>query len=234
MNVVFDIDDTLYDLMEPFEKAYEKLLADRTRMSGEEMFLKSRVYSDIVLEQEKEGKVRPEDAFYLRMKMTCKDAGIELTREEGREFEEAYRYHQKQIQIFESARVVLDECKAKGVPVAVLTNGSKAGQQKKADVLGLQRWIDNERIFISGAIGFQKPDVRAFKYVEEKLELRAEETWYIGDTYEADIIGAKAAGWHTVWLNHRNRSCPDRISCADAEVTKKEQLPELLRSLGIL
>lgn len=234
MNLVFDIDDTLYDLMEPFQKAYEKLLAPRTEMSGEEMFLKSRVYSDIVLEQEKEGKVRPEDSFYLRMKMTCQDAGIALTREEGRAFEEEYRHHQKHIRIFECAREVLDECKEKGIPVAVLTNGSRSGQQRKADSLGLQEWIENNRIFISGSIGYQKPDVKAFQYIEEKLAFRPEETWYVGDTYEADIIGASAAGWHTVWMNHRNRVCPEGISRADAEVKEKEQLPELLRSLGIL
>ena len=47
----------------------------------------------------------------------------------------------------------------------------------------------------------------AFKYIENAFELNPEETWYIGDTYEADVIGANGAGWNTVWFNHRNREC---------------------------
>ncbi|MDO4313143.1 MAG: HAD family hydrolase [Eubacteriales bacterium] len=234
MNLVFDIDDTIYDLREPFEKAYKKLLAHRTRMSGEELFMKSRVYSDLVLRQEKEGNIRSEDTFYERMRLTCQDAGILLTREEGRQFEAEYRYHQANIQVFSFMKEILDECRKKQVPIAVLTNGSRQGQQKKIDVLSLKDWFDDDRIFISGVTGYQKPDVHAFRYVEEKLHFLPKETWYIGDTYEADIIGASQAGWHTIWMNHRNRPCPEAASRADREITKGEQLLSQLQSLQIL
>ena len=58
VNLVFDIDDTMYDLMEPFKKAHEKFFAGRVSMDSTELFQKSRVYSDIILAQEKEGKIR--------------------------------------------------------------------------------------------------------------------------------------------------------------------------------
>ena len=75
---------------------------------------------------------------------------------------------------------------------------------------GYIKWFDDEHIFISGGIGYQKPDPQAFKYVENAFALNPEETWYVGDTYEADVVGANTAGWHTIWFNHRNRECPKK------------------------
>lgn len=234
MNLVFDLDDTLYDLMDPFQKAFEKLLADRTEIDCEDVFMKSRIYCDIVLYREKEGLIRPEDAFYERMRMTCEDVGISITGEETRQFEAEYRFHQTNIQLWGFIKELLDECKRKRVPIAVLTNGSHKGQQSKVDALGLGNWFKDGSIFISEDIGCHKPDLYAYKYIERQLHFRPEDTWYIGDTYESDIIGASRAGWHTIWTNHRKRPCPEAISRADEEITEKEQLLPLLRALGIL
>ena len=37
-NIIFDVDDTLYDLMEPFQKAHEELMEERTDAECEELF----------------------------------------------------------------------------------------------------------------------------------------------------------------------------------------------------
>ena len=71
VNLVFDIDDTMYDLMEPFKKAHEKFFAGRVSMDSTELFQKSRVYSDIILAQEKEGKIRREDSFHEDRREAC-------------------------------------------------------------------------------------------------------------------------------------------------------------------
>lgn len=231
MNFVFDLDDTLYDLRGPFEKAYEKFLDGRIEVSCAELFLKSRIYSEIVLRQEKDGIVPPEDAFYERMRLTCQDVGYLLTREEGRQFEAEYRDHQAKIQLFGFAKDVLEECIKNGRGLAVLTNGNRKAQQRKIDALGLNNWIDSDRIFISGEIGYQKPDAEAFKYIEKQLHFLPEETWYVGDTYEVDVVGADGAGWHTIWLNHRKRSCPEAVCRADKEITQGEQLLSLIQSI---
>ncbi len=74
----------------------------------------------------------------------------------------------------------------------------------------------------------QKPDPQAFKYVENAFALNPEETWYVGDTYEADVVGANTAGWHTIWFNHRNRECPEK-NRADITVKSIEELKEVIR-----
>ena len=56
MNLVFDLDDTLYDLSEPFRRSHKDLFAEQLGEDCEELFRMSRIYSDEVLALEKEGK----------------------------------------------------------------------------------------------------------------------------------------------------------------------------------
>lgn len=134
LNLVFDMDDTMYDLMEPFKKAHEKLFAGRVSADCTELFMKSRIYSDIILEKEKDGKIRKEDTFFERLRMTYGDAGLVINREESEGFEEAYRYYQTKIEMFDFMEEVLDYCKRQKIRIAVLTNGRSEGQRRKADV----------------------------------------------------------------------------------------------------
>ena len=45
-NVIFDVDDTLYDLMEAFDKVHKEFFEDKTKEDCEELFKRSRIYSD--------------------------------------------------------------------------------------------------------------------------------------------------------------------------------------------
>lgn len=231
INLVFDIDDTMYDLMGPFKKAHEKVFADKTDADSAELFKNSRVYSDIILEQEKKGNIRREDTFYERLRMTYQDAGLKISRAESDRFEAEYRYCQTVIHMFDFMPEVLDYCRKEKIPSAVLTNGNHKGQWRKVSALNLLKWFTPDQIFISGDIGYHKPDVRAFRTLGERMHFLPEQTWYIGDTYESDVVGASRAGWRTIWLNHRLRACPDRESLADKELTRGEELLSCIDSL---
>ena len=58
-NIIFDVDDTLYNLMEPFEKAHNELMVTRTDADCEELFEASRTYSDEAFCMSREGKKSP-------------------------------------------------------------------------------------------------------------------------------------------------------------------------------
>lgn len=186
----------------------------------------------MLLEQERSGKLKKEDAFYERLRMTYRDAGLEIKREEAERFETEYRCNQTQIELFDFMEPVLDYCKMKGIPIALLTNGSGEGQRRKVDALKLRSWFPDEGIFISGEIGYQKPDVRAFKVIEERMGFLPEDTWYIGDTYETDIAGAAREGWHTIWLNHRKRMCPVKLNEAEITIESGRELLKLLKRIN--
>lgn len=234
MNIVFDIDDTLYDLMKPFQSAHEKFFAQKTSADATELFLKSRHYSNIILAQEKQGLIAPEDTFPKRIQMTYQDAGLSVSRDEAALFEQEYRLRQKEIALFPCMERVLNICQTAQLPIAILTNGNSRGQQKKISALKLERWFDNDHIFISGETGYQKPDIRAFRHIENKLGYIPENSYYIGDTYETDIISASQAGWHSIWFNHRKKICQTDTQLADIEIQNKEDILDVFSRLSSL
>lgn len=228
MNIVFDIDDTLYDLMEPFQAAHEKFFASQTTADVRELFMKSRHYSDIILAQEKQGLIAPEDSFPKRIRTTYQDAGLSVSRQEACLFEQEYRLRQKEITLFPCMEHLLNVCRKAQVPMAVLTNGSSHGQRRKISALKLERWFDPEHIFISGEIGYQKPDAMAFRQIEDRLGYIPADTWYVGDTFDIDIVGAQRAGWHSIWFNHRKRNCRAKAP-ADIELRSETEVLEVIR-----
>lgn len=231
MNLIFDVDDTLYNLMEPFEKAHKEMFADQTDADCEQLFKASRIYSDEAFYMHEKGLISREAEFPYRIAKTYADVDIQVSKEEAAKFEEWYRYYQKHIHVPEGIQEILDYCKEKKIPIAALTNGKRDNQGKKIKTLGLSRWFDKEQIFISEGIGYTKPDKRAFLAVQESLQIDPNETWFIGDTFEVDVVGAKNAGWHVIWFNHRHRQMPEGEIQADLEVDSATELKKAIKQL---
>ena len=87
MILMFDLDDTLYDLAEPFRRSHIELFAKQLGEECEELFRMSRIYSDQILALEKEGKIPSKDTFFQRIYRTYQDVGLELDRVTGDQFE---------------------------------------------------------------------------------------------------------------------------------------------------
>ena len=85
-------------------------------------------------------------------------------------------------------------------------------------------------MFISDSIGAAKPDVKAFHTVQKEMKLDPEETWFIGDTFEIDVVGAKNSSWHVIWFNHRNHLMPEGDIVPDVEVTSGQELFEYIKN----
>lgn len=231
LNLIFDLDDTLYDLSEPFRRTHEDLFSDILGDDCTDLFRLSRIHSDEILELEKLGEVSPEDTFYLRIQRTYASVGLVIDRAMADVFEEKYRYYQQYITVPERIASMLDACKTAGHSISILTNGKIKGQSGKIEALNMYRWFSIDKIFISEVTGFIKPDIEVFRYAEEQLQLEPQEIWYVGDTYEADVLGAKRAGWNVIWYNHRNTEIPMEENKADFTVHTAEQLLAVIARL---
>ena len=95
----------------------------------------------------------------------------------------------------DGARGVLDELKRRGYRVAILSNADSRTRSVLSDLSLEERF---EAIFLSTEIHFEKPDSRAFQYVESHLGLLAEHMLHVGDSRGHDESGALRAGWHSV------------------------------------
>jgi putative hydrolase of the HAD superfamily len=67
--------------------------------------------------------------------------------------------------------------------------------------VGIEHFFD--AILISGHLGIRKPHPSVFAELMRRLGLAPAEIMFIGDELQADVIGARKAGMHTVWMTYR-------------------------------
>ncbi|WP_117170067.1 HAD family hydrolase [Paraliobacillus sediminis] len=210
INLLFDVDDTLYDQLKPFEDAYREVFGEfNFDVSIDTLFVKSRHYSDIVFDLVTNGEIDVKAMHVYRISKAFASMGIEISEQNALLFQSYYQRNQAEIVIDPKMRDVLNMAVSKGVTLGVITNGPAAHQANKVKQLQLTNWINEKNIFISGALGISKPDKAIFNYVENKMGISPEATFYIGDSYRNDVVGAKEAGWNSIWINRRKHEIPN-------------------------
>jgi len=78
-------------------------------------------------------------------------------------------------------------------------------------------------------IGVEKPDLRFFTIICDRIGFPPEKCLMIGDVYEKDITGAKECGMKTVLYNKSGLEQP--FPMADAVITIMAELPEVIEKL---
>ena len=220
--ILFDMDDTLYDQIEPFKKAYDTLFGNRFDIDIIDLFEARSVRGDEVFELAQSGKMPMDEMHIYRIQKAFEDLGCTVTAEESLAYQHLYAENQSKIAMTDTIRSLLDLCLQNGVRIGMVTNGPSGHQRKKIRALGAQRWFDNKDIIISGECGVSKPEVGIFRAAEKQMGLRPEEIIFVGDNYQNDIVGAKRAGWRAIWINKRGQDIsgeayqPDEIVADEA------------------
>ncbi len=185
--VAFDLDETLYDR----DAALRLLLRDWFPASGgaelEEMVRRDGT------------GYAPRAEFFAWLAETHPAPG----RTGGGLWEEFRRGLPLFIQADPTASPLLERLRAAGMTLAVLTNGDGAYQTAKLEATRLTGFFKPEHLLISGALGVEKPDPRAFAALTNALSLPPERVLYVGDHRVNDMQGARRAGLRTCWLRRR-------------------------------
>jgi HAD superfamily hydrolase (TIGR01662 family) len=92
-----------------------------------------------------------------------------------------------------------------------------------------------EFILTSAGCGYRKPHQRIFQIALEKINARAEEVAMVGDTLNADILGANQIGMYSIWLTRRTNTPPGITLPVIPEAILKSlgELPNLLRDIEL-
>jgi HAD superfamily hydrolase (TIGR01549 family) len=127
------------------------------------------------------------------------------------------------IRLFEGVPEMLALLRARGYRLGLLTNGLSELQWEKIRALDLEPRLD--AVVVADDIGCSKPDGRAFAALLDLLAARAEDTLFVGDSYDADIVGAHGAGMQTAWVSPDGADCPgpvvpDYVLASAAEVER--------------
>jgi putative hydrolase of the HAD superfamily len=75
-------------------------------------------------------------------------------------------------------------------------------------------------------VGVEKPDPRIFHLACERGGVTCDEAVHVGDVYEIDVLGARAAGVHPLLID------PDGLH-ADADCERIPAITDLPRWLGL-
>ncbi|MCD6553494.1 MAG: hypothetical protein DRI52_05970 [Chloroflexi bacterium] len=120
-----------------------------------------------------------------------------------------------------------------GYRLGMISNATDAPLiDRLVDRLGFRPWL--RPALSSAGVSIRKPDPRIFRMVLDEWGLRPEQAVMVGDTLEADILGARLTGMYGVLVtmreNPRNANCPDVRP--DAQVDSLSLLPQVITSLG--
>lgn len=124
---------------------------------------------------------------------------------------------------FPGALETLDEIRARGVLMALVTNGDAAGQRAKVERFELASRFHH--IQIEGEAGFGKPEERAYLHAMQALGVKAADTWMVGDNLEWEVAAPQRLGIYAIWHDHLDEGLPadspyhpDRIIRAISEL----------------
>lgn len=125
----------------------------------------------------------------------------------------------------DNAKELLLSLKGKVKQYAV-TNGTYAAQERKLKNSGLDKIFDE--VFISEVVGYEKPDVRFFEGVYEKIG-RPDKSGMIiiGDSLTSDIRVGNRGGIKTVWYNPKGLP-NDAGEHVDYEIKDLREFPEII------
>lgn len=100
------------------------------------------------------------------------------------------------LHLFDEVPEVMEELRGE-FRLGMLTNGPSDLQRSKIKVLGIEPWFDD--IVVSGEHGMAKPDPGIFEVALSRLNADPEDTIYIGNSPQYDVLGANNAGIPVIW-----------------------------------
>jgi putative hydrolase of the HAD superfamily len=115
-------------------------------------------------------------------------------------------YREEQMFVFPGAHEAIDALKARGVKLALVTNGAAEMQRPKVERFALAHRFDH--IQIEGEHGFGKPDERAYLHAMQALGVTAPETWMIGDNLEWEVEVPQRLGIYAIWMDAHGEGLP--------------------------
>lgn len=195
-NILFDLDDTLFDFRQAEKIALSKTLLHIGIEPKAEMLAR---YSDINLAQWKlleQGKLTLEEVKVRRYQLFFDEIGIAYSAKHATEY---YENLLGTGHYFVDGAETLLTTLSGSYRLYLVTNGSTAVQKRRIESAGISKYLND--VFISQEIGFDKPHPEFFDYCFSKIpQFKKQETLIVGDSLSSDIKGGKDSGITTVWF----------------------------------
>ena len=226
-NVLFDLDDTLFDFHKAEKIALTKTLVHFGIDPTEETLA---LYSTINAAHWKRlelGEISREEVKVGRYRELFKTIGVEC------DPVKATAYYESMLAIghyfMPGAPELLDELYGK-YRLYIVSNGTAKVQEGRIGSSGIAKYMDG--IFISQVLGANKPDKQFFDICFAEIpDFSLNETIIIGDSLSSDIKGGINAGITTVWFNPKGIENDSDIK-PDYTIKELSEVPGLLSQIS--
>ena len=222
-DIFFDLDHTLWDFDRNSAFAFKEIFKLNTIEVNFEEFLE--VYSPINFEYWKwyrEDRVTKAQLRYGRFKKTFDALNIQVTDDVIDKLSHDYIDHlPNHNHLFDNTIEVLSYLHDK-YNLHIITNGFEEVQTKKLVNSKIDHFF--KVVVTSEAAGVKKPHPKIFEYAFAKANTSPQQSMMIGDTYEADIVGAENAGMQTICFNYHKLDLPEENIVIDKLLEIKKHL----------
>lgn len=228
VHLFFDLDRTLWDFERNSNETMQELaeehrLSERGIPSLDEFLVYYYRINDQLWVDYREGRVDQATLRIERFRRAFEQFGVDdpdLIHRFGNDY---VRMSPLKNNLVENTLEVLDYLKQKNYRLHIITNGFNEVQHVKIKNAGLSPYF--EEIITSERAGNLKPHPEIFAFAELLTNAEKSACLMIGDSLEADVVGARNAGWGQVYFN------PDRIPHQeelDHEIQGLIQLKDIL------
>ena len=226
-NVLFDLDDTLFDFHKAEKIALTKTLVHFGIDPTEETLA---LYSTINATHWKRlelGEISREEVKVGRYRELFKTIGVEC------DPVKATAYYESMLAIghyfMPGAPELLEELYRK-YRLYIVSNGTAKVQEGRIGSSGIAKYMDG--IFISQILGANKPDKQFFDICFAEIpDFSLSETVIIGDSLSSDIKGGINAAITTVWFNPKGIENDNDIK-PDYTIKELSEVPGLLSQIS--
>lgn len=226
-NVLFDLDDTLFDFHKAEKIALTKTLVHFGIDPTEETLALYRTINAAHWKRLELGEISREEVKVGRYRELFETIGVEC------DPVKATAYYESMLAIghyfMPGAPELLEELYRK-YRLYIVSNGTAKVQEGRIGSSGITKYMDG--IFISQILGANKPDKQFFDICFAEIpDFLLSETVIIGDSLSSDIKGGINAGITTVWFNPKGIENDSDIK-PDYTIKELSEVPGLLSQIS--
>lgn len=203
--VLMDADGTLLDFLRSEREAVREALCEIGVDADDSMLSEYSRINDGLWKSLERGEIEKSVLVYRRFEIFFQQYGIDA---------DAHDMAKRYMRTLSDKGYILDGayelCQrlSEKHRLFIVTNGIRSIQSGRMEKSGLLPFFED--YFISDDIGFEKPSVRFFEYVEKHIRgFDKSRTVIVGDSLTSDIRGGVDFGIDTCWYSQQGRELPE-------------------------
>ncbi len=202
-DIFFDLDHTLWDFERNSAITFEIILKEYKVNIPLEQFLE--IYVPLNFRYWKlyrEEKITKTELRYARLKETFNAMQYDTSDDLINTLSSRYiELLPEQNHLFNNTTTLLNYLKER-YTLHIITNGFEEIQEKKLYNSAIRPFFKN--VVNSEMVGVKKPNPKIFQFALERAGVSPVKSVMVGDSLEADILGAKNVGMQTIHFNSTN------------------------------